>query len=47
MAAEYEKTRGVKLPPRHKGSVMKSSVAGGLTDKAGQSQMIAASAVQP
>ena len=29
MAAEYEKTRGIKLPPRHKGSMIKS----GLTDK--------------
>ena len=29
MAAEYEKTKGIKLPPRHKGSMLKSS----LTDK--------------
>ena len=52
MSAEYEKSRGVKLPARHKGSMFKSGA--GLTDKAdvmastiGQSQLIAQSAAQP
>ena len=58
MAADYQKTHGLKLPPRNKGSVLKSGNLGGRgfprsnmmaeSEATGQSQtLIAQSAAQP